>query len=582
MTTSVAATNATSSHRHKQVHHSNDSTVVGQGPCPSCTSSDAFTSYSDGHGYCFSCQHYAHAAGKGGVHQERYRVLDDQLIQGDHKALTDRKISAETCEKFGYSIGNYNGRPCHIANYHDMAGKLVMQKLRFANKEFMVLGDIKAAGLFGAQLYGKGKMIVVTEGEIDALTIAEMQGHGKWPVVSVPNGAAGAKKALAKSVDYLSNFETVVLMFDNDEPGRKASAECAEMLGPSRCKIAVLPLKDPSDMMKAGRMSELLDAMWNARPYQPEGVIFGTDLLDLVMAPSVDSTSYPWPGLHAMTHGIRAGEITLLTAGISVGKSAVVREISYHLGNTLKQNVGLINLEENTQRSAIGLMGIHASKLLHLPEERLKVTDDQMKTWFHETLGTGRYFLIEQFGASDPGNLISRIKYLVSGCECKWIIIDPLSAIVAGQQEGDERRIIDNMMNELRALVQQLNFGLILVHHLKRPATGKGHENGAEVQMSQIRSSNMIGGFSNTVIGLERDLQGDQPHMTTVRVVKNRLSGETGIACYLAYQRDTGRLVETTPQHAENDSTPPIDFGSEEAQSKNFAGISEATTEETF
>ncbi len=556
------------------MQHSNDSTVVGQGACPSCTSSDAFTTYSDGHAYCFSCTHYAHGVKTEGVHQERYRVLDDQLIQGDFKALTDRKISAETCEKFGYSIGNYNGRPCHIANYHDMAGKLVMQKLRFANKEFMVLGDIKQAGLFGAQLYGKGKMIVVTEGEIDALTIAEMQGHGKWPVVSVPNGAAGAKKALSKSVDYLNNFESVVLMFDNDEPGRKASAECAEMLGPSRCKIATLPLKDPSDMMKAGRMAELLDAMWNARPYQPDGVIYGADLLDLVMKPvTANSVAYPWEKLNVMTHGIRTGEITLLTAGISVGKSAVVREISYHLGNVLKQNVGLVNLEENTQRSAIGLMGIHSSKLLHLPSERSKVTDDQMRTWFHETLGTNRYFLMEPFGSSDPDQLLSRITYLVAGCECKWIIIDPLSALVAGMEEGDERRIIDNLMNELRALVQQLNFGLILVHHLKRPATGKGHENGAEVQMSQLRSSNMIGAFSNTVIGLERDLQGSNPHMTTVRVVKNRLSGETGIACYLAYQRDTGRLVETTPEHAENDSTPPFDFGS---------GISEAATEETF
>ncbi len=552
-----------------------DSVVVGQGPCPSCTSSDAFTRYSDGHGYCFSCGAYVHAAGAPTTTTtERYKVLDHDLIQGDFKALTTRKISATTCEKFGYSIGAFNGRPCHIANYYNPEGELVAQKLRFNNpKEFLVLGDLKSAGLFGAQLYGKGKMIVVTEGEIDTLSMAEIQGHGKWPTVSVPTGAKGAKKALAKAADYLANFESVVLMFDNDEPGRAAAAECAEMIG-SRCKIAVMPLKDASEMLQAGRSAELLEAMWNARPYQPDGVVFGTDLLDLVMKPVVeDSARFPWAGLNKITHGIRTGEITLITAGISVGKSAVVRELSYQLGNMQGSNIGLINLEENTQRTAIGLMGIHSSRLLHLPDERAKVTDDQMKQWFSETLGTGKYFLIDPFGASDPDMLVSRIKYLVSGCECKWIIIDPLSAIVAGKEDGDERRIIDNMMNEFRTLVQRLNFGLILVHHLKRPATGKGHENGAEVQMSQIRSSNMIGGFSNTVIGLERDLQGDQPHMTTVRVVKNRLSGETGIACYLAYQKDTGRLVETDEAHANNDAEAPIDFASQ---------ISQPTTEEAF
>lgn len=560
--------------------HNTESSVVGQGPCPSCTSSDAFTTYSDGHGYCFSCQHYVHRTdGKTSITTtERYKVLDAELIQGEFKALGTRKISAATCEKFGYSIGSYQGRPCHIANYYNSAGALVAQKLRFQPKDFLVLGDLKSAGLFGAPLYGKGKMIVVTEGELDCLTMAEIQNHGKWPVVSVPNGAAGAKKALAKAADYLAGFESIVLMFDNDEPGRKYAAECAEMLGPSRCKIATLPLKDPSEMLQAGRAAELLEAMWNARPYQPDGVIYGSDLLDLVMKPVADDAArYPWAGLNKMTHGLRQSEITLITAGISVGKSAVIREIAYQLGNIQKQNIGMINLEENIQRSAIGLMGIHSSTLLHLPEHRAKVTDEDMKLWAAQTLGTGRYFFIDPFGASDPDMLISRIRYLVSGCECKWLIIDPLSAIVAGQEEGDERRIIDNMMNEFRNLVQQLNFGLILVHHLKRPATGKGHENGAEVQMSQIRSSNMIGGFSNMVIGLERDLQGDSPHQTTVRVIKNRLSGETGIACYLAYQKDTGRLVETDEDHSANDSEPPIDF-----QNQNDSRISQESTEEAF
>jgi twinkle protein len=48
------------------------------------------------------------------------------------------------------------------------------------------------------------------------------------------------------------------------------------------------------------------------------------------------------------------------------------------------------------------------------------------------------------------------------------------------------------------------------------------------------------------VIGLERDQQGKNPNVTTMRVLKNRFSGETGDAGYLLYNRDTGRLSETT------------------------------------
>ena len=37
-----------------------DSKVVDQGACPDCSSSDAYTSYSDGHSFCFSCSTYRH------------------------------------------------------------------------------------------------------------------------------------------------------------------------------------------------------------------------------------------------------------------------------------------------------------------------------------------------------------------------------------------------------------------------------------------------------------------------------------------------------------------------------------------
>jgi hypothetical protein len=52
-------------------------------------------------------------------------------------------------------------------------------------------------------------MIVVTEGEIDCLSVAELQ-KCKWPVVSIPTGAPSAKKALAANLEYqlLTNEHT--------------------------------------------------------------------------------------------------------------------------------------------------------------------------------------------------------------------------------------------------------------------------------------------------------------------------------------------------------------------------------------
>jgi twinkle protein len=59
------------------------------------------------------------------------------------------------------------------------------------------------------------------------------------------------------------------------------------------------------------------------------------------------------------------------------------------------------------------------------------------------------------------------------------------------------------------------------------------------------------------VIGLERDGQHDDPvirNTTTVRILKNRFSGLTGPACYLHYDKDTGRMVEVdNPNDAGDD-----------------------------
>ena len=65
--------------------------------------------------------------------------------------------------------------------------------------------------------------------------------------------------------------------------------------------------------------------------------------------------------------------------------------------------------------------------------------------------------------------------------------------------------------------------------------------------LGELRGSQAIAQLSDIVIGMERDQQHENEDIrntTTVRVLKNRYTGETGPACYLAYDRTTGRLTE--------------------------------------
>ena len=529
-----------------------ESTFLRHIPCENCGSSDANSLYSDNHQFCFACN--THVQGDGSCSKSPLTTTKAAgLVTGTYQDLIKRGIREDTCRKFGYQVGEMNGRVVQIAPYYDASGSLIAQKIRTATKDFPVLGDTKGQSscLFGSQLWNSGKKIVVTEGEIDCMTVSQVQGN-KWPVVSVPNGAQGAKRSIQKNLEYLSKFEEVIFMFDMDDQGKAAAAECVELFEAGKAKIASLPFKDANECLQQGQPEAIVSAMWNAKTYRPDGILAGEDLWSQVSSTEViPSVAYPWVALDKLTHGARQGELVTLTAGSGVGKSAVVREIAHHLIKS-GQTVGMIMLEENPTRTSLGLMGIELNKPLHLSKEG--VSEDELRRAFENTVGGGRCFLYNHFGSSDIDNLLSRIRYLAKGCGCGWIILDHLSIVVSGLGDGDERRLIDNAMTALRTLVEETGVGMFIISHLKRPSDGKGHEEGAKTSLSQLRGSHSIAQLSDMVIGLERNQQGSNPNITTVRVLKNRFSGETGEAGYLMYDRDTGRLSETTGDF--QDETP--------------------------
>ena len=514
-----------------------ESEFVMHTPCGVCGSSDANSLYSDGHTYCFACETY-------GQSQEEAKVVELKpvdFLTGTHEVLVKRCLTEKTVKFWNYETTTINGNVAQVANHKTKDGKTVAQKIRTAGKEFSVRGNMKEADLYGQWLWrDKGKSVTIVEGELDALAMSQAFDH-KWPVVSIKTGAAGAKKDIKQAIEWLEGFESVVFMFDNDEVGQKAALECAALLSPRKAKIARLPLKDASEMVMAGRHAELVDAFWGAREFAPDGIINGVDLWEEVSTEKeVFSTPYPYSGLNEKIGGCRLGEIVTVTAGSGLGKSQLTREFAYHLLNE-GATIGYVALEESSKRTAQGLMSLHLNKLVHLQD----VPKEELKEAFDATLGTGRVFMYDHWGSTESDNLLGRIRYLARGCGCQYIILDHISIVVSGIEGGDERRIIDNMMTNLRSLTEELNIGMIVVSHLRRPSGDKGHEEGVMTSLSQLRGSAAIAQLSDIVIGLERNQQdAETSNQTTVRVLKNRWSGETGVAGQLMYSKETGRMSE--------------------------------------
>lgn len=526
-----------------------ESTFLHHEPCPNCGSSDALAVFSDGHKYCYSCTTYFRPDGSldkpKGVKMSASNMIPLEELQ--ISALPARGITKDTCTKLKYFVGEYKGNPCQVACYYDDKGSLVGQKLRFPDKSFAVLGKISGC-LYGSQLWSSGKKLVITEGEIDALSVSQVQGN-KWPVVSIPNGAQAARKAIEANLEYLNNFEEIILMFDMDDPGRKACEDCAKILPLGKAYIAYLPLKDPNECLKAGRSGDLVSAIWNAKPYRPDGIVSGQDLYEKCVEgldSLKDSVAYPFQALQSKTNGARHGELYVITSGSGMGKSTLLRELEYFFGVSKGETCGVVALEESTAKTGLELMSIFLNRRLIISVDPDSVPKEELKSAFDATIGNGKFFLYDHFGSLDSGNLLSKLRYMIVALGCKRIFLDHISIVVSGMDnsdDGGERKAIDKLMTNLRSLVEETGCTMYVVSHLKRPDK-KGHEEGAQVSLSQLRGSGAIAQLADMVIGLERNQQGDNPNVMTVRVLKNRFSGLTGISGYLYYNQDTGRLSD--------------------------------------
>ena len=459
------------------------------------------------------------------------------ITNGEMRALAKRNITEETCKHWNYRVGTMNDRPVQIANYCDASGLVVAQKLRFPNKEFLFVGEPKKAQLYGQWLWRDGgKMLVITEGEIDALSVSQLQ-QNKWPVVSVPNGAQGAAKSIAKQIEWVEKFDKVIFMFDNDDAGRDAIAECAPMLTPGKAYVArIAGFKDANEALQAGEGDKVIDAMWGAKQFRPDGVVDVSDLFDAAMQPVEIGIPWPWGALTEKTYGIRSKEIYAFGAGVGIGKSDVFKEIVLHLvqrGHT----VGCIFLEEPPKHTLKVLTGKLIGRRLHIPGET--ATPEQMESARNAL--TDQVFFFDHFGAMDYETVKERMRYMVVSLGCKHIFLDHLTALAALEQ--DERRGLDRIMADLAALTQQLDFTLYFVSHLTTP-DGKSHEEGGRVLEKHFTGSRALARWSHFMFGLERNKQTpEQP--TTFRVLKDRYTGDAGGLVFgLGYDRNTGRMYE--------------------------------------
>ena len=531
-------------------------------PCEDCGSSDALSVYPD-HTYCFSCDTLRRTEELDTSSLPKGGNTGGALRPVTFKSLPKRGLTEETCRKWSYGVTQGKTEVVQVAQYLDNNRRVVAQKMRTPDKKFPWKNRSSFKGLYGQWLWRDGgKMVVITEGELDALSVSQAQGN-KWPVVSLPDGGGkGALKPIKEALAWLNKFDKIVLFFDNDDPGRETVDHVKKILPVGKVAITYAPegYKDASDLLQAGKGRAIVDCIWGAKDYRPDGLVSGWDLIKrLKNRPEVVAYEYPpdiMPVLNEKARGIRLGELDVWTSGTGMGKTTLIKALQNHYFHSTPFNQALVHLEEPLEDTGDDLIAYEAGNRFTVDDTKFKNTpeyDEIAERLFvsEDSNGKRRFQLYDAFGSVDDTNLFEIIRFAATAEDCLIVWVDHLSILVSDlDTNDDERRRIDKIMHGLKELTVELGIYIGLISHLRKPpGQGKSFEEGHTPSLDDLRGSGGIKQLANSVFAISRDQQADnelERNTSQITVLKCRKTGRTGPADYVRFDETTGRLTKGT------------------------------------
>ena len=462
--------------------------------------------------------------------------------------IDSRGISKEVVDYFNVKMAvNEDGMVTSHFYPKTKMGKITGYKERILPKvKFPQHGDVHHTELFGQAQCTSTNTLVITEGEIDCMSVAEAWKRYKniiYDVVSLDS--ATNTKAVLFNRDFINRYNKVVLMLDMDDAGQQAIDGIAKMVSAGKCFIANLSMKDANEVLIANGPYEIVRAVWNAQPWNPSGIVVGEQIWDqFVTRQAVESVPYPdcLAGLNTKLKGIRQGEITLFTSGTGSGKSTVIKEIILHLLNTTDHKVGLISLEESIGDTAEKFISMSIQRNVMDPPPP---TREELRAGYDKVFGHERFILLDHQGSVEDSSLIDKIEYMAL-MGCKYLVLDHITIAVSEGHDGlAGNAAVDKMMSDLLKICKKHNVWLGLISHLRKAQGGSSFEEGKLASIDDIKGSGSIKQISFDIISFARNLTAEseeEKNTITFMVLKSRFTGNTGHAGSARYDRKTTRL----------------------------------------
>lgn len=545
--------------------------------CPKCaeqgrdTAGDNLHTYDNGWSTCHACDHRIPPSGKPlerkakPVTNKKYADPLPPSKRGDFKDIAKRKLKEATCRRYGYTVsGN-----CHIAPYYK-EGELVGHKVRnIETKNFVGYGGsaMRDAELFGQHLFDRGgKRVIVTEGEIDCLSVYQTiaaSTKSEWAVVSIKNGASGDEKGKAskvvneikRSYEWLNTFEEVVLCFDDDVAGQQSAQACAKLFPPGKAHVTQLRYNDPNEYLMKGQTQQLWKDLWNSPQFIPQGIVA---LKDIVVTKDIgDILTYSSPVMTAKMLGRKIGTMTGVLSGTGSGKTTFV--FDQMMEDVFRNNirVGGIFLESTVSNMKLDIAGmilnqpvraiLYQRKLMQLdsrvlPEFPDTLDNDELDNVLSELDNNTNLHMYDHWGEGDEDSIIEKMEYLVSGLGCQSIILDHMNLV----NTNDEGALgLEKFTKRIQGLTKRLPAHFMIISQLAQ-TDGKSWEEGRVPVPRDMRGTQNVPGTFDELLAITRDQTAeDEEDRNTVyfHSLKGRDNKFTGLIECRQYDKATGRLA---------------------------------------
>jgi twinkle protein len=246
------------------------------------------------------------------------------------------------------------------------------------------------------------------------------------------------------------------------------------------------------------------------------------DLDGELLMPTKWGLSLPWPFLTNWTYGMRGGEVWVLGAGTGIGKSDLAGEIATHLIKPKEDGgkcvpIAMFNYEAGPVRTLKMLVGkLVGQAVQHPPPKDGTPNFEGFPYWQPADMEAAGSTAASGAPSSTSTTTREPSTGLRQGAPplphprggIRVGFVDPVAALVA--QEDDDRKALDRLFAEAKALAEELDITILFNSHLTRPPYGKSHEEGGRVELRHFRGSGAITMWASYVFGMERNQQSDE------------------------------------------------------------------------